>query len=211
MNVCEIFTSIQGETTYSGLPCTFIRLTGCNLRCSYCDTVYAYDEGMGYTDEEILAEVSKNDVELAMVTGGEPLLQEGVHRLVSRLLGNGYKVLVETNGTLSIKDLDPGATVVMDVKTPGSGMSGRTDPGNLGMLKPSDEVKFVLTDRGDYEWAREFITGHGLDNKCVVLLSPVFGVLRPEELTGWMLKDRLRARLNLQLHKYLFGPDKRGV
>jgi 7-carboxy-7-deazaguanine synthase len=211
LKVCEIFTSIQGETTHSGLPCTFVRFTGCNLRCSYCDTVYAYDEGREYSDEEILAEVSNRDAGLVAVTGGEPLLQAGVPRLVSRLIGGGYKVLVETNGTLSIKDIDPGATVVMDIKAPGSGMSGRTDLGNLGLLKPSDEVKFVLTDRWDYEWAREFIMRHGLDNKCIVLLSPAYGVLKPDELAEWMLKDRLRARLNLQLHKYLFGPDKRGV
>lgn len=211
MKVCELFTSIQGESSHAGIPCTFIRLSGCNLRCSYCDTAYAYDDGMERSEEEIMNDVARSGLNLVEVTGGEPLLQKGTLHLIERLVSEGYTVLVETNGSMSIKDIDPGATVILDIKTPGSGMHDKTDLSNLYFLKPSDEVKFVITDRADYEWARDFMKKYFLQEKCSTLLSPVSGRLHPETLSTWMLKDRLGARLNLQIHKYIFGQEKRGV
>jgi 7-carboxy-7-deazaguanine synthase len=211
MRVCEIFTSIQGESSYAGLPCTFVRLTGCNLRCAYCDTSYAYEEGVEYTLDELVKEASMKAVHLVEVTGGEPLLQEGAKELVKRLSDEGFHTLLETNGTISMKGLDPRATVIMDVKTPGSGESGKLDLSNVGLLKPADEAKFVVTDRADYDWAKDFIFRHSLIDRCKVLLSPVFGWLDPAVLSAWILEDRINARLNLQLYKYIFGPDRRGV
>ncbi|GAB4389863.1 MAG: radical SAM protein [Thermodesulfovibrionales bacterium] len=211
MKVCEIFRSIQGESSFAGLPCAFIRLSGCNLRCAYCDTVYARDEGVELSEEEIINELSLIGCGLVEITGGEPLVQEGALHLIERLCNDGLTVLLETNGSLSIKDVDRRAVIILDIKTPGSGMTAEMDLMNLDYIKPSDEVKFVLVDRADYEWARDFIARHALLGRCKVLLSPAFGVLDAAELCGWMLRDRLEARLNLQLHKYIFGPDKRGV
>jgi 7-carboxy-7-deazaguanine synthase len=211
MKVCEIFRSIQGESSYAGMPCTFVRLSGCNLRCTYCDTAYAYEEGVELTEDEIISEVSLIGCGLVEVTGGEPLFQKGTIHLLERLLNEGHNVLLETNGSLSIMDVDPRATVIMDVKTPGSGMSGEMDLMNLDYLKPSDEVKFVIVDRADYEWARAFVAAHGLADRCRVLFSPAFGLVDPMDLSSWMLHDRLNVRLGLQLHKYIFGPDRRRV
>jgi 7-carboxy-7-deazaguanine synthase len=211
MKVCEIFRSIQGESSYAGMPCTFVRLSGCNLRCTYCDTAYAYEEGVELTEDEIISEVSLIGCGLVEVTGGEPLFQKGTIHLLERLLNEGHNVLLETNGSLSIMDVDPRATVIMDVKTPGSSMSGEMDLMNLDYLKPSDEVKFVIVDRADYEWARAFVAAHGLADRCRVLFSPAFGLVDPMDLSSWMLHDRLNVRLGLQLHKYIFGPDRRRV
>jgi 7-carboxy-7-deazaguanine synthase len=211
MKVCEIFTSIQGESTRAGLMCTFIRFTGCNLMCSYCDTTYAYEEGREYSQDGILSEVSSRGVKLVEITGGEPLLQVEVLGLISGLLERGHEVMVETNGSVTIKDIDKRAIVIMDVKTPGSGESGKMAPGNLDLLKTSDEVKFVITDRADYEWATEIINEHLLFNRCSVLMSPAYGVLEPKVLSGWILEDRLGVRLNLQLHTSILGPGERAV
>lgn len=211
MKVCEIFTSIQGETSYTGIPCTFIRLAGCNLRCSYCDTKYAYEEGIELTENEIINEVTLIGVNLVEITGGEPLLQKGTFHLIERLISEGYKVLVETNGTLSIKNVDSRATIILDIKTPGSGMWEDMDLSNFDYIKPADEVKFVITDRTDYEWSKNMIHKYDLKSRCNVLFSPAFGVLTPESLIKWMLEDRLDVRLNLQMHKYIYGSDKRGV
>jgi 7-carboxy-7-deazaguanine synthase len=211
MKVREIFTSVQGESSYAGLPCTFVRVTGCNLRCTYCDTTYAYEEGEELSLDEITEKVRGEGVSLVELTGGEPLLAEGAHELIGRLLDLGLRVLVETNGSVSIRDVDPRAVLIMDVKTPGSEACGSTDLANVELLKPKDEVKFVLTDRKDYEWARDFIATHGLTEKCTVLFSPAFGLVDPRKLAGWILMDMLDVRLNLQLHKYIFGPDERGV
>ncbi|MDP2167427.1 MAG: radical SAM protein [Thermodesulfovibrionales bacterium] len=207
MKVSEIFTSIQGESSYAGVPCTFIRLSGCNLRCFYCDTAYAYDSGMELTEDEIINEVSIVGVNLVEITGGEPLLQEGVFHLIERLLNDGHLVLIETNGSMSIKDIDPRAVIVLDIKTPQSGMAGEMDLSNLDFLKPKDEVKFVIVDRADYEWAREFISKYSLRDKCKVLFSPAFEFLGPKTLAEWILEDRLDVRLNLQIHKYIFGAE----
>lgn len=208
MKVCEIFTSIQGESTYAGLPCTFIRFSGCNLRCSYCDTQYAYYEGVELSEDEIINELSLVGVNLVEITGGEPLLQEGIHHLIERLLNDGHRVLVETNGTQSIKDIDPRAVIILDIKTPGSGMVSEMDFTNLDYLKPIDEVKFVITGRGDYEWAKDLIAEKRLTEKCTVLLSPVVEVLPAKNLVKWIIEDRLDVRLNLQIHKYIFYDEK---
>jgi len=211
MKVCEIFTSIQGESTHAGRLCTFIRLTGCNLSCIYCDTTYAYDEGVEYSLDELMKEVAMKAVNLVEITGGEPLLQVESITLIRRLLDEGYEVLVETNGSIPIKDIDKRATVILDIKTPGSTMSEKMELDNLEHLKPKDEVKFVLNDRADYEWARSFMYEYALYDKCNVLMSPVFKVLDAEKLSSWIIEDRLDVRLNLQLHKYVFGPERRAV
>ena len=211
IRVCEIFTSIQGESTHAGLPCTFIRLTGCNLRCLYCDTTYAFDVGEDYTIDSLVDEAVRAGAAMVEVTGGEPLLQEEAPALIKALLDKGIfkRVLVETNGSRDISVLDPRAIVIMDIKTPGSGEAGSFDLRNIDKLKPSDEVKFVLTDREDYEWARSFLKEHDTLLDREVLFSPVFGVLEPEALSGWIIEDGLLGvRINLQLHKYL--DDLRG-
>lgn len=211
MRVCEIFASIQGESTFAGIPCVFIRLTGCNLRCSYCDTAYAYDDGTELKAEEIIDKVKNFGLKVVEVTGGEPLLQNGVPELIRRLLDNNYKVLVETNGSRDIRNIDKRAVIILDIKTPGSGMSGEMMLSTLVHLKPEDEVKFVITNREDYIWARNFITEHSLPRKCKVLLAPAFGMLEPKYLSRWIIDDRLEVRLNLQLHKYIYDPETRGV
>lgn len=211
MKICEIFTSIQGESSYAGIPCTFIRMAGCNLRCSYCDTTYAYEESIELSENEILNEVTLIGTNLVTITGGEPLLQEGTFHLVERLIGEGHKVLIETNGTLSIKDIDSRAIIVIDVKTPGSGMSEDMDVSNFDYIKLSDEVKFVITDRTDYEWSKDIIRKYNLKSRCQILFSPAFGMLAPELLIKWMIEDRLDVRLNLQMHKYIYGGERRGV
>ncbi len=211
MKVCEIFKSIQGESSYAGLPCTFIRLTGCNLRCSYCDTQYAYHEGKELTEDEIMNEVRHASVRLVEITGGEPLLQRGVYHLVTRLLDEGYTVLIETNGSLSIENIDRRAIIILDIKTPGSGMCEEMDLSNLDHIKSTDEIKFVITSRIDYEWSKEIMNKYKLRDKCQFLLSPAFGVLSSEDLSKWMIRDGIKARLNLQIHKYIYNPDKRGI
>jgi 7-carboxy-7-deazaguanine synthase len=211
MRVCEIFTGIQGESTYAGLPCTFVRLSGCNLRCAYCDTTYAHGEVHELSIRSILSDITRRGVSLVQVTGGEPLLQMEVRGVISALLDKGYTVLVETNGSIFIGDVDPRAIIILDVKTPGSGMSDRIELRNIPHLKAADQVKFVLTSRADYEWAREFIERYALSERCTVLMSPVYGQLDARLLVRWILEDVLPVRLNLQLHKLVFGPDRRGV
>lgn len=210
MKVCEIFTSIQGESRFAGMPCTFIRMTGCNLRCSYCDTKYAYHEGDDLSEDSIINRVKKAGTELVEITGGEPLLQKGVGALITRLLDEGFDVLVETNGSYSIKDIDKRAVVILDIKTPGSGMADKMEFSNIHQIKLDDEIKFVITSRRDYEWTKDIMATYDLSNKGHVLLSPAYGMLDPQDLIQWMLEDGINARLNLQLHKYIFGPDTRG-
>lgn len=212
MKVCELFTSIQGESTYSGLPCAFVRLTGCNLRCSYCDTLYAHEEGGELAVADVMTRVREAGVGLVEVTGGEPLLQgEETMLLVARLLEEGYKVLIETNGSQSVKNIDGRAVIILDVKTPGSGMSGEMDFSNFRYIKSSDEIKFVICDRYDYEWSKKLILEQGLIGKCTLLFSAAMGKLTPRELVEWVLEDGLDVRLNVQIQKYIFGPDERGV
>ncbi len=211
MKVCEIFTSIQGESTFSGLPCSFVRFTGCNLRCAYCDTRYAYEDGYDMTENEILQRIGSAGLNLVAITGGEPLLQDEVYHVIQALLDDGRRVLVETNGSLSIREVDRRASVILDIKTPGSGMSDRMDFSNLDDIRTHDEIKFVVAGRDDYDWARDIVHSFNLLQKCTVLMSPAFGIVRPEDLVRWMIEDRLAVRLNLQLHKYVFDPNKRGV
>lgn len=211
MKVCEIFASIQGESTYAGLPCVFVRMTGCNLRCTYCDTTYAYEEGAEMSEDEIIESIKSYGIKLVEITGGEPLLQKYVLSLIERLLDDGFTVLLETNGSVSIKDVDKRAVIIMDIKTPKSGMFEKMDLLNLKYLKASDELKFVVSDREDYKWVKDFIRYYGLTDKCKILLSPVYDMLSPESLSKWIIEDRLPVRLNLQLHKYIYGPDKNGV
>lgn len=204
MKVCEIFRSIQGESSYAGLPCLFIRLSGCNLRCSYCDTTYAYEEGMEMTIEEVKDEVRKSGLRMVEITGGEPLLQDDIIPLVDGLVEEGYRVLIETNGSLDIRRVNKRAIIVMDIKTPSSGMSSMFRLSNLEALKPEDEMKFVLCNREDYEWALDFLRRYSLTERCAILFSPAFGILNPEELSRWILEDRIDVRLNLQIHKYIY-------
>jgi 7-carboxy-7-deazaguanine synthase len=211
LKVCEIFTSIQGESSYAGIPCTFVRLMGCNLRCSYCDTTFAYDEGIELSEEEIMRKIRLAGIDLVEITGGEPLLQREVYHFTENLIEERYRVLIETNGSISIKDIDKRAVVVVDLKTPASGMSDKMDFSNLNEIKHNDEIKFVITDRNDYEWSKDIIYRFDLMNKCHLLLSPAYGILAADTLARWMIDDKVRARLNLQLHKYIFGPEKRMV
>lgn len=209
----EIFYSIQGESSFTGYPCVFVRLTGCNLRCSYCDTRYAYEEGEELEIGEILERVKAYRCPLVEVTGGEPLIQQETPFLLLRLLEEGFKVLLETNGSLDIGPTDPRCIRILDVKCPSSGESARNDQGNLGRLTSRDEIKFVVGDRKDYEYAKEIL--QQMRESCVrvghVHFSPVFGEITPDVLAGWILEDRLDARLSLQMHKIIWDPGKRGV
>ncbi len=211
--ISEIFRSIQGETSRAGLPCSFVRTVGCNLRCAYCDTEYARDgEGIRLTVPEIMAEVDAHGTRLACITGGEPMVQaEGVAALAEALLAGGRTVLVETNGTLDLSPLPEAAIRIMDVKCPGSGESGATLPANLAQLRPADEVKFVLSDRADFDWAVAYVREHGLAGGPHVLFAPVCGRLAPHDLAEWILESGLEVRLQLQLHKIIWPDRDRGV
>jgi len=211
LQVNEIFYSVQGESTYAGRPCVFVRLTGCNLRCRWCDTAYAFYDGETLTVEQVLERVRAYKCSLVEITGGEPLLQDEVHFLIDRLLVEGYEVLVETGGSLDVGRLDPRVVKIVDLKAPGSGMDRLNNLDNLQYLDRKDQIKFVVADRRDYEWAKRIMAEHALAEKAQVLFSPVFGELHPRELAEWILADRLPARLQIQLHKYLWDPNQRGV
>jgi len=211
LRVNEIFHSVQGESRHAGRPCVFVRLTYCNLRCSWCDTPYAFEEGSDMPVGAVLERVASFGTRYVLVTGGEPLVQEGAHDLIGELCESGFEVAVETGGSLDLTPLDPRAMVVMDLKCPGSGMSDKNRFENIDRLKPADEVKFVVADLADYEWARETIARYRLPDRCGVLLSPVHGVLHPRRLAEWILSDGLPVRLQLQIHKYIWPPDTRGV
>ncbi len=210
LRITEIYRSIQGESTWAGLPCVFVRLTGCALRCAWCDSEFTFAGGEWMEVGAVLAAVRALDEPLVEFTGGEPLLQGEVHPAITALCDEGRTVLVETGGDQDISALDPRAIAIMDVKCPGSGMSGRMDWANLDRLRPRDELKFVLADRADYEWARDLVRGRGLAAGRAVLFSCVFGRLDPALLAGWILEDRLGVRLQLQLHKLLWDPAERG-
>lgn len=210
LKINEIFKSIQGESTYAGLPCTFIRLAGCNLRCSYCDTNYAYYNGEEISDEDIIAKVEEYGVKCVEFTGGEPLLQEETPRLLKNLLDKGYEVLVETNGSICIGCLDKRLNIIMDYKTPKSGMSERMRPKNFDFLKPTDQIKFVLMDESDYVWAKDIIRDNRLDERFEnILMAPAYEELSPKALVTWVLQDNLNVRVQLQIHKYIWAPDER--
>jgi 7-carboxy-7-deazaguanine synthase len=212
LRINEIFFSIQGESTWAGRPCAFVRLTGCDLRCSWCDTEYAFHEGRTMAVEEVAALLLAYGCDLVEVTGGEPLLQASVYPLIVRLLDMGTTVLVETSGASDVSRLDVRAIKVMDLKCPGSGESARNLWSNLEHLTTRDEVKFVIADRADYEWARDVLRRHNLAPRVnAVLMSCVFGRLEPALLAGWILEDRLPVRMQLQMHKHIWAPDARGV
>ena len=236
LRINEVFHSIQGEGTRAGLPCVFVRLTGCHLRCSYCDTEYAFFEGEWMTLDEILARVRGFDCDFIEVTGGEPLLQPAVYPLLARLLAEFGTVALETSGALSLAPVDPRVVRIVDLKTPSSGECTRNDWGNIELLTANDEVKFVVGDRTDYEWSREVIRERRLEQRCTILISPVIGLrgderggvermdgspasplklykggLDPRQLAEWILADRLPVRYSLQLHKFIWSPTLRGV
>ena len=212
LTVNEIFHSIQGESTLAGEPCVFVRLTACDLRCTWCDTPYAFYEGRKMSVDEVLEAIDRYGCPLVEVTGGEPLLQPDVYPLMSGLLERGKTVMLETGGHRSIADVPAGVVRIMDVKCPGSGEAAKNHWANLGLLTPADQVKFVLKDRADYEFARDLIQRESLPERVgAVLFSPVHGVLNPRELAEWILADRLRVRLQLQAHKFIWPPDTRGV
>jgi 7-carboxy-7-deazaguanine synthase len=212
MVITEIFKSIQGESTFAGLPCVFVRLTGCNLRCHWCDTAYAFHGGQKMTVDDVLARVRQLGGKLVEVTGGEPLLQDDVYPLTEQLLAEGFRVLVETNGERYIGRLPRAVIKVVDVKCPGSGEGETFCADNLDALEKKDQIKFVLVDENDYLFARDFIVRHNLRGHVdETILSPVFGQLHPRQLTEWILRDGLEVRLGLQLHKFIWDPRARGV
>lgn len=205
MQVTEIFKSIQGESSYAGIPCSFIRTTGCNLRCVWCDTEYAFHGGRQMTLEQILLEIEPHHCELVEITGGEPLMQEDVPELAQRLLDRNHRVLVETGGSLDISVLPPGVIRIMDLKCPDSGMTDEMDWNNLQRLSPEDEIKFVINGRKDYDWAVKILYEHQLHMKNLVLFSPVYRQLSPEILAEWILADQIPVRFQIQMHKVLWG------
>jgi 7-carboxy-7-deazaguanine synthase len=211
LNIIEIFPSVQGETSLMGLPTLFVRLAACNLRCSWCDTTYSFGRGVPFNFDTILSDIQKADLPYVCITGGEPLLQENVYPLMTHLCDLGYLLSLETGGSLSTQYVDPRVRVILDIKCPGSGMHTKNHWANLDYLKEGDEVKFVLNDNQDYEFAKSIVL-EKLNNKPAhILLSPVHGILDPKELVKWILADKLKVRLNLQIHKFIWAPETRGV
>ena len=211
LTITEIFHSIQGESSYMGRPCVFVRLTYCNLRCVWCDTEYAFDGGTEMTLDEVLGAVRMYGCRLVEITGGEPLVQEGVYALMTQLCDEGYEVLLETGGSIDISRVDPRVKRIVDIKCPGSGMEKKNYWKNIDYLAPGDEIKFVIADRQDYEWAKDVMNTYELEKNGPVLMSVVFGVLEPIQLAEWILEDKLHVRFQLQMHKYIWDPEMRGV
>jgi 7-carboxy-7-deazaguanine synthase len=209
MQITEIYKSIQGESSFSGLPCIFVRTTGCDLRCSWCDSEFTFSGGSRMSVEEILAEVERLDCRLVELTGGEPLLQREINQLATALADRGHTVLIETGGHRDITGLDPRVIRIMDLKCPASGECEKNLWSNLEHLRPTDEVKFVIVNRADYEWTRKTILEHSLDTKARLLISTAFGLIEPQTVVGWMLEDKLPGRFQLQLHKYIWEPEER--
>ncbi len=209
LRITEIFYSLQGETSRVGMPTVFVRLTGCPLRCTYCDTTYAFSGGQTMSLAQILEEVARHRAHYVTVTGGEPLAQKNSLELLQALCDAGYEVSLETGGALDISRVDARVVKVLDIKTPGSGEAEKNLWGNLDALNPHDEIKIVLGDRADYEWAKQVLTERELDKKCAVLFAPVQGKLSPTDLAEWVLEDHLPVRMQVQLHKILWG-DERG-
>jgi 7-carboxy-7-deazaguanine synthase len=209
--VHEIFGSIQGESTHAGLPCVFVRLTACNLRCTYCDTRHAFYEGRALTLTEIFQRIQMFGLPLVELTGGEPLLQPNALNLMTMLCDANFQVLLETSGSLDIRPVDPRVKRIVDLKTPGSGEQSANLLSNIEALRPQDEVKFVLCNRHDYEWAKNMITSYQLADRCALLMGAAFGELELFSLADWIVQDKLPVRMQLQLHKYIWDPDRRGV
>ena len=211
MKITEIYSSIQGETQYAGLPCTLVRTTGCDLRCGYCDTAYAFQGGREMSVDDIARDVARLGTRLVLLTGGEPMLQREIGDLAARLLADGHQVMIETSGAHRLDRLPSAVIRIVDVKTPASGEVHRMCWDLLATLRPVDAAKFVVADEGDYRWAADVVAKYELGGRTEVLFSPVHGRLDPRDLVAWMLRDRVPARLNLQLHKYVWGPETRGV
>ncbi|MCK5594994.1 radical SAM protein [bacterium] len=212
IKVNEVFKSIQGEGSFAGKLCSFVRLSGCNLRCSYCDTKYAYEKGNDLSIEKIVRKVKILGLSLVEITGGEPLLQKETTKLVDTLIEQKHTVLIETNGTISIKNINQHAIIILDLKCPGSKMSANTMWKNIEYLRKKDEVKFVIGDRKDYDWAKDITAEYNLIQRVNhVHFSPVYGKLVPKELAEWIHHDNLDVRMQIQIHKYIWGPDARGV
>jgi 7-carboxy-7-deazaguanine synthase len=210
LKIHEIFHSIQGESSRIGLPTTFVRLTGCPMRCVYCDTAYAFSGGSNMSLADIMLKVAELGAPYVTVTGGEPLAQKECHGLLTALCDAGYSVSLETGGAMDIRAVDPRVSVILDIKTPGSGELAKNLWSNLALLKASDEVKFVLCDRADYDWAKQQLAEHRLTQTCPVVFSPVFGQVNATDLAEWVLADKLPVRMQVQLHKILWG-EKPGV
>jgi 7-carboxy-7-deazaguanine synthase len=211
LTINEIFHSIQGESTHAGRPCVFVRLAFCSLRCTWCDTTYAFDEGERMPVDVIIERVRSYGCPLVEITGGEPLAQPEVHGLMQRLCDEGFEVLLETGGSIDIAPVDARVKRIVDLKCPGSGMEHRNLLTNIAHLRSDDEVKFVVSDRADFDWAAAMIHTHKLECRCTVLMSPVFGRLEPVDLAGWILTSGLPVRMQLQLHKHIWEPATRGV
>ena len=212
LKINEIYHSIQGESTTAGRPCVFVRLTYCNLRCTYCDTEYAFYEGKDMSVQQVIDEVEKYICKLVEITGGEPLVQmDECLDLMNKLCDLGYEVMIETGGSLSIKKIDPRVKIIMDLKCPSSGMEKKNRYENLKYLKPTDELKFVIGNSEDYEWSVDKLKKYNLQGKCEILYSVVFGELEPVQLVNWILEDKLDVRFQLQMHKYIWHPETKGV
>ena len=211
IRIVEIYVSVQGESTWTGLPCVFVRLAGCNLRCTWCDSEFTFTGGEYRSIEAIVAEIQEIGIDLVEVTGGEPLAQRQCGALIQALMDAGHTLLVETSGSIDISVVPEGAHVIMDLKPPGSGEVEKNDWANIDRLRPGDEVKFVLTSREDYEWSRDVVIRHRLATRVNVLFSTAFGVLNPAQVSDWVCADKLPVRLQLQMHKYIWPPDARGV
>jgi 7-carboxy-7-deazaguanine synthase len=210
LRITEIFHSIQGESTHAGRPCAFVRLTGCNLRCRWCDSEYTFTGGDRMSIDDVVAQVKSYKCKLVEITGGEPLAQGESLDLIKRFCDDGFEVLIETSGSIDIAPVDRRATIILDIKCPGSGEVEKNRWENLQHLKPGDEIKFVIADRADYDWARRVIEERNL-NRWTVLFSPVWGEMNLQSLAEWMLADGVPARLQTQLHKHIWGADARGV
>jgi len=211
MKINEIYQSIQGESSYVGLPCVFVRLTYCNLRCSYCDTAYAFYEGTDMELDEVLKSIEHYRCSLVEITGGEPLLQKEVFQLMDELVSLKYTVLLETGGSIDVGDVNPNVIKIMDLKCPSSGECERNNYHNLDKLQPHDELKFVIGNREDYVWSKQMLEQHRLQERFRVLFSTVFQKLSPRQLVEWILEDNLNVRFQLQAHKYIWDPTQKGV
>jgi 7-carboxy-7-deazaguanine synthase len=211
MKINEIYQSIQGESSYVGLPCVFVRLTYCNLRCSYCDTAYAFYEGTDMELDEVLKSIEHYRCSLVEITGGEPLLQKEVFQLMDELVSLKYTVLLETGGSIDVGDVNPNVIKIMDLKCPSSGECERNNYRNLDKLQPHDELKFVIGNREDYVWSKQMLEQHRLQERFRVLFSTVFQKLSPRQLVEWILEDSLNVRFQLQAHKYIWDPTQKGV
>lgn len=211
MRLTEIFYSIQGESSFIGQPCIFIRTTACNLRCVWCDTAYSFYGGEEMSLDDIMQRVASYGCKLVEITGGEPMLQKEIYELCDRLLAAEYTVLIETGGSLDLSKLDPRVIKIVDLKCPGSGEVGKNYWPNLDILQPQDQIKFVIKDRADYDWTLQVIRQYRLDTRFHLLFSPVFGIMELRPLAEWMLADRVKAQLQVQLHKFIWSPEMRGV